>query len=282
MYSVGLSSCSKELNVKLFEEYDKNNIRHMEISEADYSGFDFAKIYKLAKENNVNLWSLHLPFCPFEIIDISATDKKLRDGSTAMLSELIKKGSDIGIDKFIIHPSGEPIDASERDERMKYSKESLSILADTAAECGGVICVEDLPRTCLGHSIAEMQDLMSADARLKVCFDTNHITCEKPEDVIAALGEKIITLHVSDFDFVNERHWLPGEGSINWRNIMRALSDMNYNGVFMYEIGYACPATIIRERALNAADFRRNADELFSGSELTVISTPKQNLGMWE
>ena len=87
---------------------------------------------------------------------------------------------------------------------------------------------------------------------------------------------------MSDYDLVDERHWLPGEGKINWKNVMAALEKIGYGGSFMYEISYRCPKTILRNRNLEAADFALNAKELFEGKNLTVISTPKPNLGMFE
>lgn len=280
MYQIGISSCCKIINAELFEEYSKHQINHIEISESNYDDFDFKNTDLIAKKYGVNIWSLHLPFFPFDEIDISS--KAIRQTTVDTLSEIIKKGADTGIDKFVVHPSGEPLDASERTERLKYSKESLSELADICEQCGGVICVENLPRTCLGNSIEEMKLLTAEDERVKICFDTNHLLKEKPEAAIRELGDKIVTLHVSDFDFVNERHWLPGEGKINWKALMEALKSIKYDGVFMYEIGFEAPATIIRSRNLTAADFRNNANELFNGEELTVFSTPKPNLGMWE
>lgn len=282
MYKIGISSCDKKICDELFREYAENGISAMEISEAGYEGFDFDAVRRLAEKNNVKLWSFHLPFAPFDKIDISSLDDNLRLSTVKALSELIKRGSDIGIDKFIIHPSAEPIPDDIRNERMLRARESLSRLADVCEKCGSVLCVEDLPRTCLGHSISDMQFLTAEDERLKICFDTNHITVEQPQDVIRALGKKIATLHVSDFDFVNERHWLPGEGKIDWSSVVDALAEINYNGVWMYEIGYKCPKTIFRDRDLTAYDFKRNADEILNRKTPTTFYAPKPNLGMWE
>ena len=282
MYKVGISSCDKKICDELFREYAENGISAMEVSEAGYEGFDFDGVRRLAKENNVELWSFHLPFAPFDKIDISSLDDNLRLSTVKALSELIKRGSDIGIDKFIIHPSAEPIPDDIRNERMLRARESLSRLVDVCEKCGSVLCVEDLPRTCLGHSISDMLFLTAEDERLKICFDTNHITVEQPQDVIRALGKKIVTLHVSDFDFVNERHWLPGEGKIDWSSVVDALAEINYNGVWMYEIGYKCPKTIFRDRDLTAYDFKRNADEILNRKTPTTFYAPKPNLGMWE
>jgi len=272
MYKIGLSSCSKVIGRELFEEFAKSGITDIEICENDYEKFDYKKAHAFSSEYGVNLWSLHLPFCPFENIDISSTDKMVRENTINLFSSIMRKGAYIGINKFIVHPSGEPIDDNERDERLKHSKESLSKLADTCEKYGAVICVEDLPRTCLGHSIEEMKMLISDDDRLKVCFDTNHITSENPELVIKALGDRIVTLHVSDFDFIDERHWLPGEGKINWKSVLKSLEEVGYTGVFMYEIGYACPKTIFRDRPLTANDFVKNANEFFFDKSITLIS----------
>lgn len=281
MFDLGLSTCGKEINRQLFSDYADAKIADMEISEADYSEFDFAGTYALAKEYGINLWSLHLPFVPFEKIEISSTDEDLRKSTIVLLSEIIKKSADIGIDKFIIHPSGEPIDDSIREERKKRSRETLSELADVAEKCNAVICVEDLPRTCLGHSAEEMKFLIAEDERLRVCIDTNHITEEKPEDIITALGDKLATVHISDFDFVNERHWLPGEGKINWQAVVSAFKTVGYEGPWLYEIGFACPETILRDRDLNVYDFARNRNEVLGGEKITVFSKPKPGLGFW-
>lgn len=278
MYRVGISTNGKEFTEKEFGELQKNGISDIEFSMTQ----DYDNIKKLSAKFGINIWSQHLPFGPFEELEISSFDKNLRKSTIEKFSEMIKKGANIGIDKFVVHPSGEPIEENDREERLKYSRESLSILADVCEKCGGVVCVEDLPRTCLGRCISDMKFLTNEDNRIKICFDTNHITAEKPEDVIHALGDKIATLHVSDFDFVNERHWLPGEGKINWNNVVDALKEINYSGVWMYEIGFACPKTILRDRDLTPYDFKRNATEVLNKEKITVFSTPKPNLGMWE
>lgn len=278
MYKTGVSLCGIEYTDDVFAQLAENNILDVEISDSYYeNGFDFKYAKELAVRHGINIWSMHLPFGPFEILEPSSFDKNVRDFTVNRFSEFIKAGSEIGIKKFVVHPSGEPIEDDVRSERLRYSRESLSRMADTAEKC-----VEDLPRTCLGHFADEMEYLTADDERLKICFDTNHIIVQNPEDVIKILGDKIVTLHVSDFDFVNERHWLPGEGKINWNKVVSALESISYDGVWMYEINFKTPKTIIRDRDLNAYDFRRNSDEIQNGLKPTVFSRPKPNLGMWE
>ena len=52
-----------------------------------------------------------------------------------------------------------------------------------------------------------MLELISADERLVICFDTNHLLSEDPVEFIHKCGHKIVTLHVSDYDFIDEKHF---------------------------------------------------------------------------
>ncbi len=279
---IGLSSCGKRLNEELFKSYISSGITHMEISEgkAACEAMDFDRIAELAKNSGVILWSFHLPFAPFSEIDISNPD--LAGATVDYYLGLIKKATAIGIEKFIVHPSGEPISPEDRPLRLACAKEHLALLAQKAAELGAVICVEDLPRTCLGNCSGEMLELLSAHSALRSCFDTNHMLSEDLVSYANAVGDKIVTLHVSDYDFANERHWLPGEGDVDWKGLYAAIKATGYRGPWLYELGFECPATILRNRDLTCADFARNANEIFEGKDLTVIARRKPNLGMWE
>lgn len=274
MYQIGLSTCrGKLLNRETFECFSNAGITSLELSLRDdqYRNIDYNNIEKLSKEYGVNLWSFHLPFTPFDEIDISSMDDNMRIYTVNYLKSLVNQASAHGFHKFIIHPSGEPIN-EKREERLNYSKESLYELAEYASSKGAVIAVENLPRTCLGKNSAEIQELISAHNKLCVCFDTNHLLEESSIDFIHRLGQKIITLHISDYDFIDERHWLPGEGKIPWNELYNALNEISYNGVWMYELGFSEPEIITRSRDLTCEDFVRNANEIFDGKKITVLT----------
>ena len=122
----------------------------------------------------------------------------------------------------------------------------------------------------------------SVSGLTSICFDTNHLFGEDTAEFVRKVGDKLITLHVSDYDFVNERHWLPGEGKIDWQSLLKALNEVGYQGPWLYEIGAKCPNSILRDRDLTCEDFVRNANELFQGKAPTVFSKPKPNLGYWD
>ena len=198
------------------------------------------------------------------------------------LSRRQERGCAIGIKLFVVHPGGEPITDEMRSVRLECAKKSLARLAEYAKEFGGIICIEDLPRTCLGRNSEEMLELLSAHDDLRSCFDTNHLlSLEKPHEYVRKIADKIVTLHVSDYDFLDERHWLPGEGDVDWQALYNALREIGYNGVWMYELGLPSPNSIVRERVLTRIDFVNNGREIFEGKPLTVLGTRVEGLKDW-
>ena len=269
MYKIGLSSSAFALTEDNFRALKKSGMDAIEISMPSelYGLINYNEISNLSKRYNVDLWSYHLPFWPFTEIDISSANGELRTNSIKYYTELIKKAADIGIDKFVVHPSGEPIGNDVREERIKCSMESLDTLAEIAHRHGAVIAVEDLPRTCLGNTANDIQRLISANDKLRVCFDTNHLLCDTNMNFIEKLGDKIVTLHVSDYDFADEKHWLPGEGLVDWAELITALQKINYGGVWLYEINLSNPKALTRSRDLTFEDFVDNARALFAGEQ---------------
>ena len=280
MFKIGLSSCGKYPTEDLFFSMAESGIYEIELSFPTYEHdkYDLLLAKKNADKYGINIWSYHLPVMPIDIA-IDNTDVK----SVDYLSEIIKRVCDIGVDKLVLHPGYEPITDEERIDRITCSKQSLIRLADIAEKNGAQIAVENLPRTCLGRTTDEMIDILSCDDRLRACIDINHILRDPIPDFIRAVGKRIVTLHISDCNFVNERHWLPGEGLIDWSAVVDILLEIDYNGIWMYEVerGYDLKS-IHRYRKISCADIVRNAEEIFSRKPLTVYSTQKENLGLWE
>ena len=71
---------------------------------------------------------------------------------------------------------------------------------------------------------------------LKTVIDLNHIMQEKESDCVLALRDYLVGLHVSDRDEINERHWLPGEGIVDFMSVIAALEKIGYDGYFTYEV----------------------------------------------
>ncbi len=279
---LGCSCCGTPINADLLAAYKNAGISGMEISlnKQDTDALDFPAVRALADEYGIELWSVHLPFWPFEVIDISVPS--LANSTVEYFCSLIDKATAIGISVMVIHPSGEPIDEADRHARLECAKKSLYTLAEYAKERGAVIAVENLPRTCLGRNSSDILELISAHPDLRVCFDTNHLLSEDIHQFIMRVGSKIVTTHVSDYDAINERHWLPGEGVIDWKQLKSDLDAVGYDGYWLYELGLGGSSrTIDRDRCLTYHDFRTNYEQIMEGAPITTIGIGKKDLPMF-
>lgn len=276
-WKLGLSTCDYYINKELFNEYAKSGIKEVEISFGrDVNPpIDWENLPIWAKDAGVNLWSYHLPFMPFTDLNIASLDKNLRQKTINIWLELIKKVSDMGIKIAVAHPSGEPNPDHAREEMIKCATESIAELQVKAKSYGVTIAVENLPRSCLGNHSEDIKKLILLNDDLRVCFDTNHLLIQKNRDFIKELGDKIITLHVSDYDFRNEQHWLPYEGKVDWIELVTTLEEVGYVGPFLYELDLQ-PNKFIERRELTYDDFRKNYEAVVNKKAPEILGKPME------
>lgn len=181
----------------------------------------------------MRIWSIHLPFSERWDLSGESAAEALRDDEA-----LLRAAGSAGISVAVIHPSFEPIADEDRSRRLRTAKENLRRLNETARECGVTLGLENLPRTCLGNRSEEMAELLE-ETGASFVFDTNHSLAEDNVAFLRAMlarGHCPVSLHVSDYDFVDERHDLPGRGINRWRELLDLLLTAGYAGPLLYEI----------------------------------------------
>ena len=273
----GMSTCCMgRIDKPAFETFAQAGVQAMEIS-LSYAAFtkaDFKTAAIASRETGVPVWSVHLPFYPFRFLDPSSLDNEVRINTFLAHKYGVDQAAEVGAKVVVVHPSGEPNPDETRAEQLQAAAEYLSKLAEYAAQYNIKVAVEDLPRSCLGNCSSEIKQLIAAHPNLCVCFDTNHLLVEKNSDFIRALGDKIVTLHVSDYDFMNERHWMPYEGKNDWVELVTLLEQVGYTGPFMYEVPFSIPPSIHRDRRLCFDDFKANFTACVNKQPFTPIGTP--------
>ncbi len=222
-------------------DFEKNGIRFMELTEVGVKDFvNFAErskeLFGTAAAHGVHIRSVHLPFAPFDVIEPASTDPALRRSFVEWQSEIIRVSADRGAQIAVVHPSGEPYDEATREENLKCAIDSLAQITDVANEAGIKLAIENLPRTCIGRDCREMAAIGEAIPGAYFAFDANHSLTDANVDMIKTMGERIVALHISDYDFVDEQHLFPGQGKNPWQAILAALEEVNYSGTWNYEI----------------------------------------------
>lgn len=189
-----------------------------------------------AKKAGLKIWSVHIPFGPD--FDPSETDKsKLKQNIDNIIATLELAKNAGPYSKAILHPSFEPIPADKRAAKLQQLKETLKTIGPRVEKDYNVrLAIECLPRTCLINTSREALDLFQDNPSIDNCFDVNHLLQETPDHYASVVGNRIATVHMSDYDNINERHWIPGKGIIQWTPLVRQLQKNGYQGPFMFEV----------------------------------------------
>lgn len=233
----------KDISAASMEENRKGGLEYIEVTINDFwrPSKTHEEIYERAekaladiKASGLKVWSVHLPFS--RTLDISVLDDKARAENVAFMAEMIALAGRFNPRFLVLHPSSEPIGNEEREERLQNSHVSIGKLAPEARRIGATLCIENLPRTCLGQTGEEMLRLIDGYDDVKLCFDTNHLLFQSHADYLKVVGKgRIGTVHLSDYDFENERHWIPGQGKIDWGALWKGIRESGYDGIMMFE-----------------------------------------------
>ncbi len=230
---------------KGFAGYKRAGIWYAELSMQDNKLTEYGfyenpeKILKASAKNGVELWSFHVPFSEF--LNVANLDPIKGPAGMAVMEKGIRAALKIGIKTIVIHPSGESNDDNTRQQEIEKSIENMRYFAKICDEAGARLAVENLSGTCLGNSSFDIITYLNEIPEIDLCFDTNHLLMQTNEDFLDDLiyhnmQGRVRTLHVSDYDFIDERHRLPGDGINDWEAIMSKLEELDYKGVFMYEV----------------------------------------------
>jgi len=179
------------------------------------------------------VWSVHLPFGGGW--DIAHYDEAERDAVVESLGKIIKLTAKWHPRVYVLHGCLEPVAPEQRPVRVARSIQSMRELDELAKKYGARIALEDLPRSCLANSTVETRAMMLA-AGVPICFDVNHLLGDTHEAFLNAMATNVVTTHLSDYDGIDERHWLPGEGIVPWKQVFLGLMENGYRGPFLFEL----------------------------------------------
>jgi sugar phosphate isomerase/epimerase len=111
-------------------------------------------------------------------------------------------------------------------DRIKY-------LVELAEQKGVSIALENLRKPeYLQFVFSNIQS-----SKLGFCYDSGHENCySKGTDLLSAYVDKLMALHLHDNDGTDDQHRIPGEGTINWDNIVRKIKSTRYYGAISLEV----------------------------------------------
>lgn len=244
-YAVSLGSFGGCMTPALAEAFRKSRLHNLELSFTPYAqNIPEADLSReltctLLKEKTVFSSSVHLPFYGGGVSwDPSSLEESERREVVARISRLIRTHADMMAPHVTLHASNEP-PLSEHPARIDQVCRSIEGLIPLAEELHFSINIEYLPRTCIGNCVEELQYIMSRfpPEFTGICMDVNHIMNRWKElpGIIAELAPRIRTFHINDYDGVDEMHWFPGQGILDWPAVMREIRKMDHDVLLIFE-----------------------------------------------
>ena len=166
--------------------------------------------------------------------------------------QAIKATSYLGAPYTVIHPISPPRKLKGK-EYYEYAKEinmeffrflepylqqyNVKVAIENLFVNDGVLGRTTRAACSTAEDLIDYIDSLNSD-RFVVCLDTGHATLvgQDPVDMIYKLGKKYLHVtHLHDNDYINDDHFMPGIGKIDWFAIGKALNDIGYEGIFNYE-----------------------------------------------
>ena len=208
------------------------------------------------KDAGLQLNCVHLPYGaevnPSDLCEIR------REGLVKYLQQAFVVMDEFSPRGYVIHPSIEPL-SMDKEIREKHKKQLVKTLKSLVSATKAMICVENMPRTLLGNTSDELLEIIDQVEGAKICVDVNHFLHETPQDAIRKFGHRIGTVHISDHDFINEMHRLPGQGKIDFMEVISALESVGYDGAFHYEVLLSASGYTLCTRE----EIKNNYEQLF-------------------
>lgn len=240
-------------------------------------GEAFEKLQRALLTSGVKLNSIHVPFyveqsdyadiSEPEYLDISHPDWMARKRVVKMALLCMERLIELGGGCLVVHPSHEPIGENERAQRLEYSLESLQILKEHVPVDGSIdIAVENMCRTSLGRDSSELLSILERvdSPHFGICLDVNHCFQEEVNGLTKEYASLLSSVHISDNDGVDEQHWMPGKGVINWSEWIKTILEIGYRGSLIYEIhpGWNWPNNTFSDKEI-VDMIIRNAHDIF-------------------
>ena len=128
---------------------------------------------------------------------------------------------------------------------LPFARENgVKIATETFGDATGVGCIDFFGDADEFVNIFERIAAVPGNAEnFCCCMDTGHTNKAyrfpgepSPGDLIRRLGKRIEVLHLNDNNKLTDQHKVPRSGDIDWQDVMKALAEIGYDGIYNMEL----------------------------------------------
>ena len=253
----------RPLNWTLFHEFQQAGIESLELTDYhpdfSYTDLEAFTALRLAMEDlSLHLNSLHIHLEIFDDYDLATLDAAQREKTLIAYRQAVDAMEVLGGGILVTHhiQIPEPDEPFHTEKRTAFL-DNLNTVAEYAAPREVSFAVENVPRGYTRYPARLVGLMNDLDApNVGVVIDTGHRNIGgDPVEALRTVGDHLITLHLHDNHGERDEHLLPGRGTVDWNGVVGALKEIEYPGVFMYELS----------RPEDLKEIRSNAETLLKG-----------------
>ena len=154
----------------------------------------------------------------------------------------------IGIRCAVLHTESKS--TIDGEEWLLRNVEALRTLLSRVEHVDITICLENM--RSYNESVELLLEIIDRvnSPKLGICLDTGHLNnthANTQREFIRKAGKHLKALHIADNEGERDQHMMPfGRGNVNFREVVAALREIDYDGMFNYEIPgeSKCPTPI--------------------------------------
>lgn len=185
---------------------------------------------------------------PFFSLDIAAVDPKIRAVVAERYIQALDFAAELGATHMVVHsphnflgtpfqpltPTGGLIDY------LQVIRDTLADVVAHAEKIGCTLVIENIfdrdPLVWINTVKAFNSDCVRASVDVGHAFVNYKLDAPPPDYWILEAGALLGHVHLQDTDGYADRHWIPGDGSINFRAIFDAIRSVNAQPRLIIEV----------------------------------------------
>ena len=185
---------------------------------------------------------------PFLSLDMLGYDPKIRAVVVERYRQALHLAAELNASHMVIHSPfiffGSPFlphsPSAGQQEQIAQIQATLEEIVPLAEQARCALMIENIQDTNPGPLMAVVRSFNSDYVRMSLdtghAFITHRIGGPPPDQWVREAGALLGHLHLQDSDGHLDRHWLPGDGSLNWFALFEALGGLEQQPRLILEV----------------------------------------------
>jgi sugar phosphate isomerase/epimerase len=185
---------------------------------------------------------------PFLSLDLLGYDPKIRSVVVERYRQALHLAAELGASHMVIHSPfiffGSPFLAhapsAGQQDQIAQIQATLEEIVPLAEQARCTLMIENIQDTNPAPLLNVVRSFDSEYVRMSLdtghAFITHRIGGPTPDQWVREAGALLGHVHLQDSDGQLDRHWLPGDGNLNWFALFEALRELEHTPRLILEV----------------------------------------------